>query len=882
MKFSRIILFISILSFTMIFSVGCSSKGKIEISINNYVQLLNEGKYDEFYESLSNKSKEYIETEYGGKEGFINKYSAIYSAMNVSNIKVVLKESNENLNIPVSISMNTYAGELKYDNLIIKLEKEDNEYKISWDESLILPNMIQGDKIRVQTYNGSRGRILDRDGNILAYNGEVNYVYINPKTFDQSNVSNLANVLDISEEYIQNKLDSNSNPEQLVFIVKVSKYDEERASKALEIDGVNVQVGISRVYAQGEAFGSLLGYIGNITAEELENNPDKGYTTSSQIGKNGLEQVYEDKLRAKEGVHIYIERGEEKITVAKTDSKDGDDIQLSIDSNLQQEIYNQMDNEKSASIAMDSTTGEVLAMVSSPSYDSNTLVTYKTKTIAKEWEESKNAEFDNRANNAYSPGSTMKLITASIGLENNVINPNEKMNIKGLTWQNSSSWGNYKVSRVKDIDTMKLITASIGLENNVINPNEKMNIKGLTWQNSSSWGNYKVSRVKDIDSVGLYEATIYSDNIYFADKAIKLGSEKADKAIKLGSEKFISGAKKFGIGADIKFEYPMAKSQISNSGSIEDEILLADTGYGQGEVLTTPLEVTMAYSALANDGKIMTPRIVISENSEPKIYSDTMKLITASIGLENNVINPNEKMNIKGLTWQNSSSWGNYKVSRVKDIESVGLYEAAIYSDNIYFADKAIKLGSEKLIEGAKKFGIGADISFEYPMAKSQISNSGSIDDEILLGDTGYGQGEVLTTPLEVTMAYSALANDGKIMTPRIVISENSEPKIYSEAISKDFLGELKKDFSGVINDPNGSGYLCKIEGINLAGKTGTAEIKSSKDDNNGNENSWFVAVDLDNSKLSISMVMEDMKDKSTSSYLVPKVKNIIKSYLDR
>lgn len=665
MKFSRIILFISILSFTMIFSVGCSSKGKIEISINNYVQLLNEGKYDEFYESLSNKSKEYIETEYGGKEGFINKYSAIYSAMNVSNIKVVLKESNENLNIPVSISMNTYAGELKYDNLIIKLEKEDNEYKISWDESLILPNMIQGDKIRVQTYNGSRGRILDRDGNILAYNGEVNYVYINPKTFDQSNVSNLANVLDISEEYIQNKLDSNSNPEQLVFIVKVSKYDEERASKALEIDGVNAQVGISRVYAQGEAFGSLLGYIGNITAEELENNPDKGYTTSSQIGKNGLEQVYEDKLRAKEGVHIYIERGEEKITVAKTDSKDGDDIQLSIDSNLQQEIYNQMDNEKSASIAMDSTTGEVLAMVSSPSYDSNTLVTYKTKAIAKKWEESKNAEFDNRANNAYSPGSTMKLITASIGLENNVINPNEKMNIKGLTWQNSSSWGNYKVSRVKDI-------------------------------------------------------------------------------------------------------------------------------------------------------------------------------------------------------------------------ESVGLYEAAIYSDNIYFADKAIKLGSEKLIEGAKKFGIGADISFEYPMAKSQISNSGSIDDEILLGDTGYGQGEVLTTPLEVTMAYSALANDGKIMTPRIVISENSEPKIYSEAISKDFLGELKKDFSGVINDPNGSGYLCKIEGINLAGKTGTAEIKSSKDDNNGNENSWFVAVDLDNSKLSISMVMEDMKDKSTSSYLVPKVKNIIKSYLDR
>ncbi|SCH53259.1 penicillin-binding transpeptidase domain-containing protein [Romboutsia sp. 1001713B170207_170306_H8] len=665
MKLKRIILLISIISFTMIFLVGCGTKDKVQSSINNYVQLLNEKKYDEFYEGLSKKSKEYIETEYGGKEGFINKYTSIYSAMNVSNIKIALKESKENLQVPISISMDTSAGQLKYDDLIIKLEKEDNEYKISWSESLILPNMIQGDKIRVQIYNGSRGRILDRDGNILAYDGEVNYIYINPKTFDKSNVSNLASILDISEEYIQNKLDSNSNPDHLIFIVKVSKYDEEKASKALEIEGVNVQVGISRVYAQGEAFGSLLGYIGNITAEELEKNSDKGYTASSQIGKNGLEQVYEEKLRSKDGVHIYIERGEEKITVAKTDSKDGEDIQLAIDSKLQQEIYNQMDNEKGASIAMNSTTGEVLAMVSSPSYDSNTLVSYKTKTIAKELEESKNAEFDNRANNAYSPGSTMKLITAAIGLENNVINPNEKMSIKGLTWQNSSSWGNYKVSRVKDID-----------------------------------------------SVGLYEATIYSDNIYFADKAIKLGREK-----------FISGAKKFGIGADIKFEYPMAKSQISNSGSIEDEILLADTGYGQGEVLTTPLEVTMAYSSLANGGKIMAPRLVISENSEPNIYS---------------------------------------------------------------------------------------------------------------------------------------------------------------EAISKDFLEELKKDFSGVINDPNGSGYLCKIDGVNLAGKTGTAEIKSSKDDNNGNENSWFVAVDLDNSKLSIAMVMEDMKDKSTSSYLVPKVKNVIKSYLNR
>lgn len=661
-KLSRLVIVSTMIIAVFILS-GCSNKDEMKNIVEDYNKLLNEKKYDELYEILTTDSKDYIKEEFGGKEGFINKYSAIYSAMGVNKIKIDVGEIKDESEIPITVSMNTIGGKLKYEDVIIKLKKEDDKYKICWNESLILPDMIQGDKIRVKVSNGSRGEIFDRNDNLLAYNGEANYINIDPKLFKNEDISDLAKVLDISEEYIEKKIKNNTNPDYAINIVKVSKYEEDKVQAALKIEGVMSQVGTSRVYAKGEAFGSLLGYIGDITAEELEKNADKGYTTSSQVGKNGLEQVYEDTLRATDGVHIYIERGEEDITIAKIKSSDGKDIKLAIDSDLQKSVYDQMDKEKGASIAMNSATGEVLAMVSSPSYDSNTMVTYKTKTIAKEWEENKNASFDNRVNNLYSPGSTMKLITASVGIENKAIDPNEKMNIEGLNWQKSPSWGNYKVTRVKDVS-------------------------------------------------------------------------------------------------------------------------------------------------------------------------------------------------------------------------SVNLYDAVVNSDNIYFADKAIKIGSENLIEGAKKFGLGADIKFEYPMSNSQISNSGAIDSEILLGDTGYGQGEVLTTPLQITMAYSALGNEGKIMTPRLVISENKEEKVYSEAIQKKYLKELQKDFAGVINDSNGSGYLCKIEGVNLAGKTGTAEIKSTKEDETGNENSWFVAVDMDNSKLAISMVMENMKDKSTSKYLVPKVKNIMKSYI--
>lgn len=661
-KLSRVVI-VSMMIIAIFILSGCSNKDEMKNTVKDYTKLLNEKKYDELYEILTTDSKDYIKEEFGGKEGFVNKYSSIYSAMGVNNIKIDVGEIKDKLEIPITVSMNTIGGKLKYEGAMIKLKKEDDKYKICWNESLILPDMVQGDKIRVKVSKGSRGEILDRDDNLLAYNGEVNYINIDPKLFKKDDISNLAKALDISEEYIKKKIGNNTNSDYAINIVKVSKYEEDKVQEALKIEGVMSQVGTSRVYARGEAFGSLLGYIGDITVEELEKNADKGYTTSSQIGKNGLEQVYEDTLRATDGVHIYIERGEEDITLAKIKSSDGKDIKLAIDSDLQKLVYDQMDKEKGASIAMNSATGEVLAMVSSPSYDSNTMVTYKTKTIAKEWEENKNASFDNRANNLYSPGSTMKLITASVGIENKAIDPNEKMKIEGLNWQKSSSWGNYKVTRVKDVS-------------------------------------------------------------------------------------------------------------------------------------------------------------------------------------------------------------------------SVNLYDAVVNSDNIYFADKAIKLGSENLIEGSKKFGLGADVKFEYPMPNSQISNSGTIDSEILLGDTGYGQGEVLTTPLQITMAYSALGNEGKIMTPRLVISENKEEKVYSEAIQKKYLKELQKDFAGVIKDSDGSGYLCKIEGVNLAGKTGTAEIKSTKEDETGNENSWFVAVDMDNSKLAISMVMENMKDKSTSKYLVPKVKNIMKSYI--
>lgn len=662
-KIKKIAIITSILILGIVMLVGCNKGESVEDVISRYSKLLNESNYEALYENIAKESKESIT-----KEEFVKLYQNRYSAIDANNIKITPQSTEDTKDISIVLTMDTIAGKLKSEPIKINLVKEDKSYKLVWDESLMIPGMQVGDKVRVKIEEGTRGRILDRDGNKLAYNGDVNTVGIDPKVFEENKedkINQMAEILDISKEFIEGKLEANKNPEHLVPIVKVSIYEQEKVDAVELIEGVRVGYSTSRVYIQGEAFGNLIGYIDEIKADELEKYKNKGYHSGSKVGKKGIEEQYEDTLRSIDGAHIYLERGNEEITIAKKDTINGKDIKLAIDSELQKDIYSQMNYEKGASIAMDPKSGEVLAMVSSPSYDSNTYSTYRTKSIVAKWEENGGTQGLNRANKTYSPGSTMKLITAAIGLENGIIEPNKELDIKGTTWQKDTTWGEYYITRVK---------------------------------------------------------------------------------------------------------------------------------------------------------------------------------------------NPNKPVN---------------------------LYDATKYSDNIYYAQTALSIGKDKFIEGAKQFGIGEEVPFEFPINKSQISTNGKLDNEILLADTGYGQGEVLMTPLNVTMAYSALGNEGKIMTPRLVISENSEAKVYKQAIKPENLSELVKAFSGVINDSDGSGSLAKVEGVNLAGKTGTAEIKKSKDDTNGSEHSWFVAVDTDNSSIAVSMILEDSKGKSTSKYVVPMVGKIVKNYIN-
>ena len=658
--------------FSLFALTSCSSNDLAD-RFELYKEKWESNDYESMYEMLSKESKAYI-----SKEEFIDKYKNIYDGIEAQNITITKPDISEN-NINFDLSMDTSAGKILAENYSAKIVKEKQNDKedwfLEWNESLIFPSMQKNDKVKVSSLAAKRGEIFGKSRQGLAVNGTRYSIGIYPEQYDTTKTSQLASILDIDQEIINNKLEKNTDKSQLVPIVKISKENQELLDKLLEIPGIKNEEISERVYPGGEAFGTLIGYVTPITSEELEKDKKGIYNSGSFVGKFGLETVYEETLRGIDGKEIYISKVKdgdetEKIVLAKSEPKNGKNLNVTIDINLQKKIYEEMTGETGASTAIDPKTGEVLAMVSSPSFDSNLYTTYIPNAQKAEWENKGSNVFQNRFNKAYSPGSTFKMITSTIGLEKGVINPDEKISIQGKSWRKDGSWGDYSINRVS----------------------------------------------QELSNIDLNDALIYSDNIYFAQAALKIGKED-----------FIEKSKQLGFDEEIPIDYPTTKSQITNDGKIGTDILLADTGYGQGQVLMSPLHLSMVYSALVNDGDIMKPVL------ETKQYED----------------------------------------------------------------------------------------------------------DE-----------------------------------------EEPQPTVWKEkVISETSRTALLNGLVNVIEDPEGTGHSSKIEGIKLAGKTGTAELKQSKDEA-GKENGWFIAMNVDDPKIVVSMIIEDVGGRGGSHFTIPKVRNTIDYYL--
>lgn len=678
MKNKKIIIIVISIILILAISVGIGitiyfnnkPKNKPEDVLQTFASYINDKKYEDMYSLLSSKSKANI-----SEEDFIKRNKNIYEGIEAENFSVDIQSiENENKLAKVTYknSMDTMSGHVDFTNTVTLELNEEKEYKIDWTSNLIFPKLNTEDKVRVKTIEAKRGSILDRNGEYLATNGVASKIGLVPgKMSDnrEEDIAKIAELLNMTSDGINSELSASYvKADTFVPLKTVGKNEMELKNKLLEIKGIKIIDADERIYPQGVSTSQLVGYIQPINAEELKEKAKDGYTSSSKIGKYGLERAYESTLRAVNGSEIYIEdaNGNKKTSIAKQEQKDGQDVKLTIDSKLQQTVYEQFKDDKSAVVVMNPKTGEVLALASCPLFDSNDFSLGMTTADYKNLTENPDNLLYNRYLATYAPGSSFKPIIGAIGLTTGAFSADDDFGRSGTKWQNDSSWGDFYITTLS------------------------------------------------------------------------------------------------------------------------------------------------TYNGPAN------------------------------------------------------------------------LKNALIHSDNIYFAKAALKIGGKNLINSLKNIGFGQQIEFPQTISKSSYSNSESFTNETQLANSGYGQGEVLVNPIHMAMMYSAFVNEGNMIMPYLEYKENASSqtaKYYKEnAFSKEAANEVRDGLIQVVENPSGTAHSAKIEGKTIAGKTGTAEIKQSKDDTEGTEIGWFNAFNVgesDESLLLVVSMVENVKGKGGSHYLLPKVRAI-------
>jgi penicillin-binding protein 2 len=355
-----------------------------------------------------------------------------------------------------------------------------------------------------------------------------------------------------------------------------------------------------RLYHYGKLAAHLLGYLGEVSEEELASNVFPGATSGSLVGRSGIERTYNRLLMGKDGERQVLvdSLGREKRLWSQTDSVIGSEVQLTLDVELQSIAEMALEDKVGAIIAMDPRNGEILVMASSPSFDPNA---FSTRISGSDWNAlviHPDHPMQNRSiQNSYSPGSVFKLIMADAGLEEGMFDDDPVVNCRGAAVY-----------------------------------------YGRTFHCSHKGGH---------GPLHLEQAIAKSCNIFFYELGRRLGMEKIAmhaRALGLGER----------TGVDLPEERsgvmpsPAWKMQARHSKWYPGETI--SVAIGQGYVSTTPLQILRAVSAIATGGLLTTPHVLL--HVENNIGNEVKWPVRRVPIGEENAIRIREGM------WESVNNWG--------------------------------------------------------------------------------------------------------------------------------------------------------------------------------------------------------------------------------
>ena len=432
-----------------------------------------------------------------------------------------------------------------------------------------------------------RGLILDRNEEIVVENFIRQDLKVTPSFVEDyslyiSNLSELMNYETSKIEDIFYKKLNEIKPFQSFTLIR-NLNDEQIAKLNLNLSkfsGTEIIPNFSRNVTEGESLGSVVGYLGFASKNSILQDPNLKNFSDQQIGLLGIEKEYDDFLRGEIG-YKFLEKDSKGnvIKVLSTEPpKKGKNLKLSIDLELQRTLFKEFSGKKGALIAIEPETGFIRALISSPSYDPNYFNNFYSDEIEKILQDENSPLFNRAVSGQYPPASTLKPFIGLAALEEQVITWDEKIHDQGEFF-------------VEGDDRP-----------------------------------YRGWKEEGHGFVNMESAIAESSDVYFYNIAFDLTVSSISPFL----AKFGFGASSKLIGNESKGILPDKKWKLGQKGEFWFKGDTINMGIGQGYILTTPLQIALAYSALVNGGQLITPRIVES------IDGETTKFSSKKIELKNN------------------------------------------------------------------------------------------------------------------------------------------------------------------------------------------------------------------------------------------------------
>ena len=541
--------------------------------LDNYVQLLNAYNFGACYALLAPDTQEAITL-----VDFTQRYQNIFDGIDFQGLTIsygdLTVEAGKRYLQSATLTYSSALLDEFTQDVVFSLDYSDNDstFYLNWTPAMIFTDLTSSTEVKLRTLRPARGEILDSEHNAYAINSYAESVYVQPSKIEDTSytVTALASILGMTTVDVEKVLSSSAAVKYDSAVIKAyppGGISEATESALTTLPGVGVDrtsMTPIRYYPNGSFFAHSMGYTSAITAEELSKLDSSRYDISSYVGRTGLEAAYEDILCGTKGysLDIYASDGQRLSTVARKEKVDGLDLEVTLDYDLQcraEEMLEQLKEEGNAgaAVVLEPTTGEVLAISSFPDFDPNLFVLNSDpETLASYVAADSNSPLYNRAvQGSYIPGSTVKPLIAAMALDDSVVDENYEF-------------------------TGEIIKKQ--------------------WTPKGYWPYPPITRVSNYSGpVNMSNAITKSDNIYFADVALKAGWEKLEPFLKM-----------IGFDERIPFDLRVSKPGYLNSGNYENMQLLAATGYGQGELIISPLQMACIFSSLANNGDVMTPRLV--------------------------------------------------------------------------------------------------------------------------------------------------------------------------------------------------------------------------------------------------------------------------------